>query len=157
MRILVVSDSHGDTESLCLAVSRTGPELILHLGDHDSDCAVLYARFPQIPLRRVRGNCDGVSREAERDEFVVEGKRIFMTHGHRQYVKSGLDSLMTAAGICGADIALFGHTHMPLDAEIDGLRLINPGSIGTGRKTYAVLEIQHGAISCEHRSIFDLM
>lgn len=149
MKILILSDSHGDGEALCLAAARTGPELILHLGDHDWDCAALHRRFPQIPVRAVRGNCDLMSGAPVRDEFAAEGKRIFMTHGHLYHVKTGMDAILTAASVSGADILLYGHTHIPFYAERDGLHILNPGSVGRGKKTYAVLDLQHGAVQCE--------
>ena len=154
MKILVVSDSHGNRESLMRAVSVTGPDLVLHLGDVAADCDIIRRNMPEIPVRAVRGNCDGFSNEAAEDEFVVEGKRIFMAHGDRYGVKTGLSSFVTAAMYRNADIALFGHTHRKFSTEYEGLLILNPGSVGMGKKTYAVLEIEDGAVKYD---IYDII
>ena len=149
MKVLVVSDSHGNINALRRAAAITGPDVVLHLGDHDSDCAEIRSILPDAMIRAVRGNCDPTSRELDADEFVLEGKRIFMVHGHNHGVKYSLDSLVTAGMYMEADIVLFGHTHRPYAEYYDDMLVLNPGSIGMGKKTYAVLEIGHGAVSYE--------
>lgn len=148
MKIIVLSDSHGNTQALVDAVYNENPQLILHLGDHEKDCHKLREVFPQITLRAVRGNCDLHPQEPEYDEFVVENKRVFMTHGHLYGVKTGFDAILNSAMGRGADILLFGHTHIPYQKTVQGLLAVNPGSIGAAQKTYAVLEIEHGAVKC---------
>jgi putative phosphoesterase len=87
-------------------------------------------------------------REPEYDEFVIENKRIFMTHGHLYGVKTSLDALMNEGFVRHADILLFGHTHIPYYKVMQRMCIVNPGSAGREPKTYAVLEIEHGAINC---------
>jgi putative phosphoesterase len=149
MKILVLSDSHGNTQPMLDAVSDEDPRLILHLGDHSRDCAALLEAYPRIPLRSVRGNCDGRAGEPDWDEFVIEGKRIFMTHGHLYGGKTGRGRVLNAAFLREADILLFGHTHTPFQATDEGLLVVNPGSVGMGKRTYAVLELEHGAVGCK--------
>jgi len=153
MKILVMSDSHGDKKALKKVVELESPELILHLGDHDRDCAAIEGEFPTIPLRSVRGNCDRPSGSPETDEFEVGGKRFFITHGHIYSVKTGYSSVINNASVRGADVLLFGHTHIPYYSLTDGLSIVNPGSIGMGGKTYAVLEIRNGAVVCDIKTI----
>ena len=148
MKILVMSDSHGNTDAMCMAVSLESPDLILHLGDHDRDCAVVADEFAHIPLRAVRGNCDFVSTEPETYDFTLGGKRFFMTHGHLYGVKRELRTITDTAVGRAADVLLFGHTHSSCYAKEYGIDIINPGSIGTGKKTYAVLEIKNGMLIC---------
>jgi len=59
----------------------------------------------------------------------VESLKLFYCHGHKYGVKSCLDSLAREAKRRDADIALYGHTHNALISEIDGVTLINPGSL----------------------------
>ena len=149
MKLIVLSDSHGDKTSLVEAVRAQNPDMILHLGDYTRDCRALEKAFPDIILRAVRGNGDLGAFEADSDEFVVDGKRIFMTHGHLFHVKTGLYALVNNGMLRGADIVLFGHTHLPYKADHDGMLVVNPGSVGMGRKTYAVLRLEHGAVDCQ--------
>lgn len=153
MIILVVSDTHGDKESLLRAVSDESPELILHLGDHWGDCKPVREVFPNIPLRAVRGNCDRPG-EAETDEFVVEGKRIFMAHGHQYGVKYQLGDIVNNAMLRCADILLFGHTHRTFLSEQDGLTIMNPGSLGASEHTYGLITIGNGTVHCELKSLY---
>jgi uncharacterized protein len=153
MKILVASDSHGNTQALLDAVFDTSPQLVLHLGDYERDCDKLRAAYPLLTVRAVRGNGDLRSREPDHDEFVLENKRFFMTHGHLYGVKTSLDSVLNAGFLRRADILLYGHTHRAFREEYDGMLVINPGSVGLGAKTYAVLEIEHGAVKCELSSL----
>jgi len=144
-----MSDSHGNKDAVLKAAARESPDLILHLGDHDRDCSVIELEYPEIPLRSVRGNCDRSSYGLDTDEFTLGGKRFFMTHGNLYRVKTGLSSIIDYACTRSADILLFGHTHYKYQSESEQMTIINPGSIGMGEKTYAVLELKNGAVISE--------
>lgn len=145
MKILVVSDSHGDVDNLCAAVEQSSPEMVLHLGDGWRDAELLAARYPELPLEKVPGNCDYRRDEAAVRLLTLGGKRILICHGHTLGVKSNLSILLRTALEQGADVALFGHTHKPLVDIRRGVVLLNPGSIGSySRPTYATLEIEGG-------------
>ncbi|MCL2408975.1 MAG: metallophosphoesterase [Oscillospiraceae bacterium] len=158
MKILVISDSHGNTPACIQAVRLINPELILHLGDYDSDCAAILREFPDIPIKAVKGNCDPTSNRPEALEFEAAGKKFFITHGHLHAVAATPNLIVAAAKSKNTDVALFGHTHNPCYEINDGTVLVNPGSIGrprppTGKKTYAVLEIKNGVVSCEIKEL----
>ena len=143
MRILVLSDSHENIENMRIAVTRTQPELILHLGDLVRDAEELKTQFPAIPLMQVEGNCDSYDMHYAPlwQIYEAEGHRIFFTHGHHYRVKYDLLHLCYAAAEQNAELALFGHTHLPLCEKVGGLTLLNPGSIGGGKHpSYAVIE-----------------
>jgi len=144
-----MSDSHGNKTAILEAVASESPDLILHLGDHDRDCAALKWDYPDIPQRSVRGNCDRSSGGLDSDEFTLGGKRFFMTHGHLYSVKTGMSSILTSASARGADILLFGHTHIAYHSVIKDMLIVNPGSIGMSGKTHAVLELKNGAFVCD--------
>jgi len=84
---------------------------------------------------------------------VLGGKRFFMTHGHMYMVKTGYSSIIDYAACRGADVLLFGHTHVPYYSIWENLSIINPGSIGMGGKTYAVLDFKNGNLTCEIKGI----
>lgn len=59
MRILVVSDTHGDENGLHkVLLSQPKAEIVIHLGDGENDVEVQKYRFPQKMFLQVRGNCD---------------------------------------------------------------------------------------------------
>ena len=155
MKILVLSDSHGSVNSMLSAVTQESPGYVLHLGDHERDCEAIRLAFPDVPLRAVRGNCDGGSRELDVDEFTLEGKRFLMTHGHIFGVKSGISRIKQHATFKGADILLYGHTHISHYEIWEGkLHVVNPGSMCLGlSKSYAVIEIIGGNVECEIRQM----
>jgi len=153
LKILVLSDSHGRKSFIHDAVAGESPDWILHLGDNDKDCSEIIPEFPEIPLRTVRGNCDVISAGLDMDEFILEGKRIFMTHGHLFGVKTGKTNIVNTAKSRNADILLFGHTHIPHYSVMDNLSMINPGSIGKGDKSYAVLKIKNGVVKCKLKKL----
>ena len=152
VRILVLSDSHGNVDSMAAAVRRTQPDQLIHLGDCWRDAAALGRLFPGIPLCRVPGNCDLFDLQARSPAELClsfAGHRLFLCHGDRYGVKSSLLSLAYAALEQGAEAALFGHTHTPLLERREGLLLLNPGSIrGPVRHGFAVMEIEGARLDC---------
>ncbi|MBQ5567659.1 MAG: metallophosphoesterase family protein, partial [Oscillospiraceae bacterium] len=78
---------------------------------------------------------------------------FFLTHGHTYRVKYGFDAIINAACVARADVLLFGHTHTPYYADVNGLTVINPGSIGYG-DTYGVLTIENGSLNYEMKRIW---
>ena len=136
-RLTVFSDSHGSSGALREAIElhRRDTDCFIFLGDGCreavpllEDCGKAYQVVP--------GNCDMfVGGMPESLTLDLGAARIFICHGHRY----------------GADIALFGHTHLRLDRylppERDGERplwLFNPGSISRpreGRPSYGIIDI----------------
>ena len=55
-----------------------------------------------------------------------------------------------------ADYVVYGHTHYPLDLQLNGTKVINPGSTGQPRDprngfkvSYAILDTQSGEVTFE--------
>ena len=151
MKILVISDSHGAKNNIARAIALETPDAVLHLGDRVTDCIDAELEYPCIMLRSIRGNCDRSSAGLDIDEFVLGGKRFYMTHGHLYGVKTGYNRIIDAAIIRCVDVLLFGHTHIPYYSVIEDIAIVNPGSIGEGTRSYAVLNITDKRITCEHR------
>ena len=83
MILAVFSDTHGSTAGMAAAVRRVRPDILVHLGDHIRDTAVLEREFPDPPLHAVPGNCDFAAREPDPDIFFAGSVKVFATHGHR--------------------------------------------------------------------------
>lgn len=151
MKILVLSDSHRNINPMRNAVLLEKPDTIIHLGDHERDADELKREFPLIPLLAVAGNCDLMA-PPERYKLVeLQGKRFFLTHGHHYGVKMSIDALVNTALTAGADVALFGHTHVPMVNSVRGMLVMNPGSIGMGSRSYGLIDIENGAVKWELR------
>lgn len=155
MRVGVFSDSHGDHEALDELLERMGVlDAACFLGDVARDAEHLRERLEampnQPPLYAVRGNNDYYSTCTLPWELLIElgGVRIYMTHGHQLV---SLMNLAYKAQECGAQVALFGHTHQALCETAQGVLLLNPGSAGNfcrgGRARASVLEINKGRCS----------
>lgn len=150
MRILVVSDSHGQVDHLEQCVTLAQPDYILHLGDCVGDAVRLQARFPAIGMTGVPGNCDyGCCDEPEK-LIELGGKRILLMHGHTRGVKYGLQRAVYAAREYGAHILLFGHTHRALSDYDGALHVLNPGTAGGVHAPagYGVVTISGAAVDC---------
>ena len=142
MKLLVLSDSHGTVDNMTLAVKRTQPDWIFHLGDMVRDGEALHAQFPEIPFVQVSGNCDLCALEPPEKLLCLADKRILLCHGHTLHVKESLLQAMYAALEQKADLFLFGHTHRIFSQTRNGVAMLNPGSIGdAGYPTYGVAEI----------------
>ena len=148
MKVLVLSDSHGNISNMIRAVERESPRMILHLGDCWRDGERLQGYFPELPLEQVPGNCDyfRASRETEKLLYLGE-KRVLMCHGHTYGVKQSLLAAGLAAEERDLDLFLFGHTHKPL-VDMRGKTLfLNPGSIGDYvRPTYGIVTLENGKL-----------
>lgn len=148
MKVLVLSDSHGNISNMIRAVEQESPRMVLHLGDCWRDGERLRDRFPDLPLEQVQGNCDFPrgSRETERLLYLGD-KRVLMCHGHTYGVKQSLLPAGLAAEEKDLDLFLFGHTHRPL-VDMRGKTLfLNPGSIGDySRPTYGIVTLVNGRL-----------
>ena len=135
MKIGIVSDSHGNTsvfEDMLAMPGAAEAEMWLHAGDFAPDADDLEIMSGKRVVR-VLGNCDFyVDGVHEETVVVVAGHRIFLTHGHLFNVRFHTMMLAEAARTAGADIAVYGHTHIALEEHGD-VTVLNPGSIARPR------------------------
>ena len=146
MKYFVASDIHGDSywaQRIVDAFKESGADKLILLGDtlyHGprNDLPEEYRPKKVIEMLNgirdrllcVRGNCD-----CEVDQMVLNfpiladyavldagNKLIYATHGH-VFNPEKLPPLKAG------DVLLFGHTHVPLHTEKDGILCLNPGSV----------------------------
>ena len=141
MKILVVSDSHGDTASFESAVKKhRSADVIVFCGDGHRDLAAIRNLHRDKAYAAVAGNCDWYCDLPLVQELELCSKKIIVTHGHNFGVKDGYSRITAFGHSNNADILLFGHTHKQF-CTVDGKMLIlNPGSIGY-RGNYSIIEI----------------
>jgi putative phosphoesterase len=127
LRIGVIADTHGLLRPEVLDVFE-GVTHILHAGDIGGDDVIASLR-EIAPVTFVRGNNDdddgyGVVTE------TIGGMRVLVTHilprprSLRAEVRRALSSV---------DVVVFGHSHLPHNEMIDGVRFFNPASAGPRR------------------------
>jgi putative phosphoesterase len=155
VKVLVFSDSHGAKVAMLEIVSMENPDFIIHLGDYLKDCNAIEEKFPEIPLRRIRGNGDFSSAAPVDDIFVLENQSFFATHGHTYSVKSGLSRLVDYTKNARSEVVLFGHTHTPHCDISENFAVINPGCVHPSEGGfYAVLSLAaNRELSCEMKSL----
>ena len=147
-KILIVSDTHRKDENFFKVVDIESPvSLIIHCGDTEGSETQMQ-QLSDAPMRIVRGNNDFFCKLPDEQVFEVWPHTFFVTHGHRYLV-------MREAFSRGADVVVYGHTHRPIAAEIDGMYVFNPGSLSyprqEGRKpSYIIVTIDdEGELSYE--------
>ncbi|MCR4436482.1 MAG: metallophosphoesterase [Clostridiales bacterium] len=130
MKILLFSDSHGYTRNMERAIAgNPGVDMIIHLGDYVKDVLKIMDQRRDLRYEYVRGNNDWAQDYPLEKTLHIEGRKIFITHGHIYRVKYGYDMLVDKGKSLGADAVFFGHTHSPEELHSDGMLLLNPGSI----------------------------
>jgi len=125
-------------------------DLVLHAGDL-MDPALLHELAAFAPVRAVRGNLDPPDADLpETQEFEFGGARIAILHdsGRREGRRKRL-----LRRFPDARVVIFGHSHIPLLEDEDGLLLLNPGSPTDKRRqlqhTFALLRAEGGSVRAE--------
>jgi uncharacterized protein len=154
MIVVVLADTHAPRRwKSCppaVAAHLRRADLILHAGDV-CVAPVLDELAAYAYVRAVLGNNDGPDVAAwgapEADEFDLDGLPVAMLHDsgpatsrarrmHRRFP--------------GAELVVFGHSHIPLDQAADGVRIFNPGSPTDRRRqphgTLGLLEVADGRL-----------
>ncbi|MEU4535882.1 metallophosphoesterase family protein [Streptosporangium sp. NPDC023825] len=151
MNVVVLSDTHAPRrwKSCPPAVAEhlRGADLILHAGDV-CVAGVLDELAAYAPVRAVKGNNDGPDVVApETLELDLGGLRVAMIHDSG--AAQGRLARMRRR-FPGADLVVFGHSHIPLDHGEDGFRIFNPGSPTDRRRqphgTLGTLRVEGGRL-----------
>ena len=154
MKVLVVSDTHGNIENAKIILEQViskGVEVVLHCGDYVSDARLIQKCYPEIQVYSVYGNCDVGFGGAYSEVVTLDGVSIYMSHGHKYGVKWGdYEEMIIDALAHEASIAVCGHSHEAyLESQQDVL-IMNPGSLTLPRDSkypsYGILEIRDGHI-----------
>ncbi|MEA2589601.1 MAG: uncharacterized protein QOH66_2528 [Actinomycetota bacterium] len=156
MRVGVLSDTHIPSRAPGIpsrvAEAFEGVDLILHAGDV-SVRAALDDLAALAPVHAVAGNIDDAALQAALPvqlRLDIGGVTVGMVHdsgpskGRRERMRRRFP---------GARVVVYGHSHMPVVEDRDGLMLLNPGSACDPRRakvpTVAILEIAGGDVSAE--------
>ena len=117
MRTAVIADTHNRLPSSVRAELTTADE-IWHLGDICSPEILKELRALGPAVHAIGGNCDPRGLAPETLTLQREGHTFFLVHEPPHSVPPG------------TGFALHGHTHVPRDETLHGVRHLNPGSVG---------------------------
>ena len=130
LTIGVIADTHGLVRPEALQ-ALAGVEAIVHAGDIGGE-HVLEALRTIAPVTFVRGNVD------ESDGLrIVRWKGILITHILPR-PHTPRDAVRRAIARQKPDLVIFGHSHLPHNEVIGGIRFFNPASAGPRRFDYPV-------------------
>ena len=153
MKILIMSDIHGDYENLNNVLKNESFDKLIILGDlfsygfnynnkDENNILKLLSNYKDAIIL-IKGNCDENINYEEFGLFAhdiislhLNNHVVTLTHGNK-YSKGFLPSYH-------GDIFVSGHTHVPMLLKEQGIIYLNTGSIGKPRggldKSYAIFE-----------------
>ena len=133
MNVGIISDTHGNWQAIDKVVSMAQKmDMWIHCGDCVPDAEYLQD-LVTVPVHGVAGNCDWAMGNFGYEKVVdIEGHKIFLTHGHNYGVRYTREFLVEAAESLGADIAIYGHTHI-VEYSPGTPLVLNPGSASRPR------------------------
>ena len=128
IEIVLCSDNHGFRQPLeYLKQTYPADDYFLHCGDTEMH------PYEMEGFAVVQGNNDFFNAYPKQRIIQIGEHQILMVHGHMDLFLNHYDMLAKKAKNLGCDIACFGHTHIYHDSVINGVRMLNPGSIWRNR------------------------
>ena len=123
MKILIISDSHGNLIKVRELAVKYKDYIKIHLGDRGFDSSEL----EKLGFIYVDGNCD-LTQNIKLRIATIDNSRFLLTHGDLYNVRNTLNNLYYLAKENNCKYVLFGHTHISLKEEMDVV-FINPGAL----------------------------
>ena len=143
MKIGVISDTHNFFDGRIPQLF-AGVEHILHAGDIGLP-SILHELETIAPVTAVSGNTDDPGLNYRLTQTITLAGRKFLLH-HIVNPHALEDELESRIRNEQSDIVVFGHTHKPFFAELDGTIYLNPGYAGKSRfgleRSLAILHLK---------------
>ena len=146
VKILICSDTHRVNDNFYRMLEEVpSVDLIIHCGDAEGTECEMEA-IAGCDFEVVSGNNDFFTILPKERILDIKGNKILVTHGHYYSVSAGYERLAEEAASRGCNMAFFGHTHLPYMGEMNGVFLVNPGSLTYPRQfgrvpTYVIMEV----------------
>lgn len=149
MKILVISDVHGNIELMNKIIKENNVDLKIFCGDlQKNDKNILSKNFDYY----VTGNADYFHLD-EIKELEIDKVKILLTHGHlfeTFWEKINFDKLYKLGELLKVKLIIHGHDHLSVIEEKNKIIRFNPGSItyprGNNKASYGIIEIKNGKI-----------
>ena len=150
MKCLVVSDSHGRSAVLQKLIDqyRGQVDVMIHCGDIED-----YAEnFPEMMI--VCGNNDLFYDLPDNLVVPFGSHKILVVHGHQFPYMRRIEKMAKTAVEQDCDIVCFGHTHVAESQNVQGVQIVNPGSLWRSRDgrgpSYAIINDENGELTIQH-------
>ena len=153
IKIVVMSDNHGDIKTMDSIILQEKPDYTIHCGDYLIKKELMKKRFNYFVL----GNNDMDKGDLELN-IEIKGYKFRILHGHTL----GIDvyypnKLIKKIANAEYDVLIHGHIHIPILLQENNKTLFCPGSTSFPRSadgpTYGVIEIQNDTIKFHHVKI----
>ena len=137
LRIFVIADTHNKLPQ-SLSMLGEGADAVWHLGDVTSPTLLFEIEQFGPPVTIVRGNCESNIECTTPVDLTRNAKKFRLVHippSTRDVPKN-------------VDVVLHGHTHVPRNEVVNGLRFLNPGCVTRPNRgapaSVALLDISPG-------------
>jgi putative phosphoesterase len=121
-------------------------EVVVFLGDGYADFEKCKPLLEDKRVYCVKGNND-FHCDYQKNAIIHEGGlKIYITHGHYEYVKSTLSNLVRISKRNNCQLVLYGHTHTQQEDNADGIKLFCPGALRSDE--YGVIDIIENGFIC---------
>jgi len=146
MEIVVVSDTHGRNDILQqIRQQHSKAYAYIHCGDSEAES------YQIDGFASVIGNNDHCRDFPSELVLDLDGTRTFVIHGHQFSRMKMAEGLLNKAKDKQCQLVLYGHTHAFSSEMVDGIVLVNPGSLFHNRDghlpCYALITIESSVIS----------
>lgn len=150
-KVVIMSDSHLCNARIDYVLEKENDaDMYLHCGDL-CDSTDMY---PQLIV--VRGNNDYYDYPMQIIK-EIEGRRLIMFHSHQFFFSQLKHKMVLTAIENDCDIICYGHTHIADIDEVEGIQIINPGSLQMSRDgrdiSYAVMYVDGKDVKVELKFI----
>ena len=151
MKVLIISDTHGHNRELEKVLDKVKPiDALIHCGDIEGQEDYITA-LAGCETFIVAGNNDYFSALPREQEFILDGKKILLTHGHYYGVSMGNERILEEGRGRTADVVMFGHTHRPCLEQYSDITLLNPGSLSYPRQqgrrpSFVIMDIDKSGV-----------
>ena len=156
MKLLIVSDTHGNTKYLKTLVGRAKSDfnLLIHLGDDSRDADVINKTIIKVP-----GVYEGIYALPGTKRRLIktfDGVKTLITHTVKKHSNDlpnepGPEELVYQNKV---NLVLYGHTHIPDIKKVEDVLYVNPGHLKESdnrghEPSYGIVECNKGSIKID--------